>query len=31
MANNFVTNGYIEEAPLRAIAPYLDVTRRTST
>ncbi|HNT43255.1 MAG TPA: AmmeMemoRadiSam system radical SAM enzyme [Syntrophorhabdaceae bacterium] len=24
MANNFVTNGYIEEAPLRAIAPYLD-------
>ncbi|MDD3845321.1 MAG: AmmeMemoRadiSam system radical SAM enzyme [Syntrophorhabdaceae bacterium] len=24
IANNFVTNGYIEEAPLRAIAPYLD-------
>ncbi len=22
--NNFVTNGYIEEAPLRAIRPYLD-------
>ena len=22
--NNFVTNGYIEEAPLREIAPYLD-------
>jgi len=24
IANNFVTNGYIEEAPLRSIAPYLD-------
>ncbi len=24
IANNFVTNGYMEEAPLRAIAPYLD-------
>ena len=22
--NNFVTNGYIEEAPLRALSPYLD-------
>ncbi len=24
IANNFVTNGYIEEGPLKAIAPYLD-------
>lgn len=24
IANNFVTNGYIEEVPLRAISPYLD-------
>ena len=24
LSNNFVTNGYIEEAPLRAIRPYLD-------
>ncbi len=24
IANNFVTNGYIEEEPLKAIAPYLD-------
>lgn len=24
IANNFVTNGYIEEAPLRAIRPFLD-------
>jgi pyruvate formate lyase activating enzyme len=24
LSNNFVTNGYIEEAPLKAIAPYLD-------
>jgi pyruvate formate lyase activating enzyme len=24
MANNFVTNGYIEETPLRSIAAYLD-------
>ncbi len=24
IANNFVTNGYIEEAPLRAISPFLD-------
>jgi pyruvate formate lyase activating enzyme len=24
LLNTFVTNGYIEEAPLRAIAPYLD-------
>lgn len=24
LANNFVTNGYIEEEPLAAIAPYLD-------
>ena len=24
MANNFVTNGYMEEEPLKALAPYLD-------
>lgn len=24
ISNNFVTNGYIEDAPLEAIAPYLD-------